>query len=372
MTPPNPPAIARALALASSGDVAAALDALASALADPSARSLALGHRAWILRSLGRYEEALRDYDALLADDPSNLPAAAFAAETRLLAGEIDAALAQAIALLQRDPANSLAAEVVARAQRALGVAPSSPQPPAPLGAARSPNPVIELLESQSASFPTSVQPAVGRIIYWLVRSLQPALAIETGTFIGYSALCIAQAMEENGAGHLHAFDLFTDRPGAVSPVIGPCDDSLAAARAHLERAGLAARVTFHKGDSSESIRAELGRSGARVDFAFIDGDHTVRGCFKDWGAVDALMAEGGVALLHDSTPGEKNGWLGPRLLLEELQSRWAGSYSWINLPTRDGYGLALVQKRAAAPAAWRPSVGALAFQWLSYRLRGK
>src|SRR5689334_4235746 len=97
MVSPADSGIQRALALAARGDVPAAIDALRPALDDGASRPLALGHRAWLFRSLGRYEEALRDYDAIFAEDPANIAVAVAAAETRLLAGKIEPALAAAI-----------------------------------------------------------------------------------------------------------------------------------------------------------------------------------------------------------------------------------------------------------------------------------
>ena len=141
--------------------------------------------------------------------------------------------------------------------------------------------------------------------------------------------------------------------------------------RGHLEHAGLAGCVTLHKGDSSSNIRKSLGDTGQQVEFAFIDGDHTLRGCLKDWVEVDRIMAPGAVVLLHDTEP-DMCGWLGPRYLLEKLGSGAENGYHWVNLPSPEGFGLAMIQKKR--DCTWeqcRPSIVELATESLFRRKIG-
>lgn len=371
-------AVARAAELIRAGRHSEAFEAYAECLGRELCaedRGRLLGERAWLLRSLGRLDEALQDYDTLAATAPSNAAWAAARAETLLMAGQPEPALRAAIVALGLDPKEGRAARVIARSHEALGIGIDDSNRvggvifPPPAAASSSINPVIERLESDAASFPTSVHPLVGRVLGAVTQCVRPAMAIEVGSYIGYSSLCIAQAMEIGGAGHLHAFDLFNEIASYVSPVIGPCADSLAAARAHAHHAGLGDRITFHRGDSSAMIREVFAGKRGVVDLAFIDGDHTVRGAFKDWDAIDPLLSDGAVALLHDSTPSGTNGWQGPRALLDEILERGQGAYQWVNLPTPDGFGMAIVQKTTGTFRNWRPSISSLAAQWLHYRI---
>lgn len=67
------------------GKVAEGLEAL-SALADQPEHELeALGHRAWIYRTLGQYPEAISDYKRLARMDPENMEVAGLLAETHLV-----------------------------------------------------------------------------------------------------------------------------------------------------------------------------------------------------------------------------------------------------------------------------------------------
>lgn len=354
------------------GDTTQALHYLAQAIEHTDSRAEALGHRAWVLRSLGKLDDALADYRTLLAETPRNVEVRARIAETLALMGRPSEAASAAIETLQCDSTNTIAISVLAILARASGHEVENTNPPAPIASTSTAQSVIELLESNVSAFPTSVMPEVGRLLHAWVRCIRPKIVIETGSFIGYSALWIAGAMEENGAGHLHSFDLFESRGDYISPVIGAPADSLEIARAHLERAALSHRVTFHKGDSSTNIAAYFRDKNLQADMAFIDGDHTVQGCAKDWNAIAPLLAPGATVFVHDTLVGDANHWLGPQALLKTLSTHDRSECQWVNLPTADRLGMAIIQKRGEKLFTWNPSLPDLARQWFFYRLLKK
>jgi len=51
----------------------------------------------------------------------------------------------------------------------------------------------------------------VGESIYNVVRNLKPKKIIDFGILYGYSTVCLAQAVRDNGIGHIYALDLFED-----------------------------------------------------------------------------------------------------------------------------------------------------------------
>ena len=337
-------------------------------VADPATRAEALGHRAWLHRSLGSPAEAIADYEALLALNPADDLARTLLADCFRMQGEPLAGLGAALDILRRNPLFRPAAHVVIQCQEALGVF----EPPEFTYRQNEPwhpvNPVIAVLEDDQRSYPTSVFPPVGRFLYSLVRCVRPKLILETGCYIGYSTLCMAQAMQENGGGHSHSFDLFTPRPDLVSPFIGPCPDGLRVARAHADRAGLAHRITFHKGDSAQRIRDIFGGHKAGFDLAFIDGDHTIQGCLADWRQVDRLLRHGGLVLLHDTEP-HRCGWMGPRHLIETLRAEVPTEYQAVTIPSPEGFGIALVQKLGDREGPdLDPPLGRILREWLFLR----
>ncbi len=336
------------------GEFDSAVALLEEAAKSPDLRHDALGNLAWALSTRSRFEEALDAYTRLIEHSPADAGARALRARTLVKLGRTEDGLSEAISVLMDSPHNKAAASVVREAQDALDPAP--PEPSQLRTSSKVINPVIKKLEEDTVSYPSSADPRIGAFLYSMVRMVQPRVLIATGTFVGYSALCMAQAMEDNGGGHLDSFDLFLDHERYHSPYT-ESRDAQEIVLTHLKEADLAHRVTLHKGRSQE----EMGKFFAtrseenKVDFAFIDGDHSINGCLKDMEVVARQMNPGGIIVLHDTNP-EHCTWLGPRFAIEE----GVGDYfRWANLPTPDGYGLAIVQKaderdwQATLPSLW-------------------
>lgn len=87
-----------------------------------------------------------------------------------------------------------------------------------------------------------------------VVGAMGASLAVEVGTFTGYSAICIARALAPGG--HLHCFDV--------------SEQYTSIARKYWERDGLSDRITLHLGPAAEMI-GDL--PDAPIDFVFIDAD---------------------------------------------------------------------------------------------------
>jgi predicted O-methyltransferase YrrM len=329
------------------------------AASSPEQRREALGHRAWLINSLGRLAEAEIDWRMYLELAPEDTTVRCMLAECVRRQGRLDEAAGLAVDVLKLDPMSNEAINVLKSVQAARGLEPV-PHLNRPVAGELFPalpiNRSIEMLEATNTGFAGSVHPVVGRFLYSLVRLTRPKTMIETGSWIGYSALCIAQALEDNGGGgHLHSFDVFGHRPGWGSPITGPCEDSYAVANAHAQHANLAHRLTFHQGDSSTTIRHVFKDKPASFDLAYIDGDHRLEGVVRDWRVVDELISEGGLMLLHDTNP-DPTGWYGPRYLLEELREKFSDRWHVVTLPTADRTGMALMQKISKSPSRdWKP-----------------
>ncbi len=101
------------------------------------------------------------------------------------------------------------------------------------------------------------IDPTQGELMTTLTRLVDPAVAIEIGTFTGYSSLAIA-----NGLG-----------PGGRLICCDVSDEWTAVARQHWEAAGVADRIELRLGpaiDTLRSLPADLA-----VDLAFVDADKT-------------------------------------------------------------------------------------------------
>ena len=51
----------------------------------------------------------------------------------------------------------------------------------------------------------------LGFTIYSVVRMLKPKVVVDFGILSGYSTICIAQAIRDNGEGKVLAYDIFDE-----------------------------------------------------------------------------------------------------------------------------------------------------------------
>jgi len=101
------------------------------------------------------------------------------------------------------------------------------------------------------------IAPEQGAFMTWLARTLGAKRAVEVGTFTGYSTLCLARGLTDDG--RVLALDV-----NAEWTAIG---------RRHWERAGVAHKIELRIGPALDTLRS-LPREPA-FDLAFIDADKT-------------------------------------------------------------------------------------------------
>lgn len=94
-----------------------------------------------------------------------------------------------------------------------------------------------------------------GELLTMLVRLVGARNAVEVGTFTGYSSICIARGLADDG--HLLCCDV--------------SEDYTAVARRYWERAGLADRIELRIAPAVETLGALP--TERHLDFAFIDAD---------------------------------------------------------------------------------------------------
>ena len=111
-----------------------------------------------------------------------------------------------------------------------------------------------------------------------------PGPVLEIGTYHGQSTAVMAMALVAAG----------NPAPIVSVDVDG---DSLAAARANLDRLGVGGRVTLVHGDVRGLLRFA---PSLRPGLVFVDGDHSLRGALADLRALRPAVAAGSIVLLHD------------------------------------------------------------------------
>lgn len=92
-----------------------------------------------------------------------------------------------------------------------------------------------------------------GRFLSMLSSLIHPKSILEIGTFTGYSTICLAEGLSENGK--LHTIDC-NDETGVI-------------AKKYVAQAGLTSKVEFLNGDAVEIIPTLQGK----FDLCFIDAD---------------------------------------------------------------------------------------------------
>lgn len=120
---------------------------------------------------------------------------------------------------------------------------------------------VLRELRAETASNPVArmqIAPEQGQLMALLVQLGGFRRCIEVGVFTGYSSLCVAQALPEDG--YLLACDVRRDWTDI--------------ARRYWKRGGVDHKIDLHLAPAIETLSARLDAGeAATYDFAFIDAD---------------------------------------------------------------------------------------------------
>ena len=118
-----------------------------------------------------------------------------------------------------------------------------------------------------------------GRLLKMLVQMIRPRNILEVGTFSGYSAIAMAEGLEDDG--RLYTFEINDEMEDFTRPWI--------------ENSSVADKITFIIGDAL----TEAPRLGVTFDMAFIDGDkRTYQACYD---MVLDILRPGGFILVDNT-----------------------------------------------------------------------
>ncbi len=99
------------------------------------------------------------------------------------------------------------------------------------------------------------VGPETGKMLYWMIRVVQPRVVLEVGTSVGYSALWMAAALEENKKGELWTIESH--------------DGRFKRAQRNIEEGALGHRIHQIKGHAPEVF--DEAQIPDEVDLVFLD-----------------------------------------------------------------------------------------------------
>ena len=165
-----------------------------------------------------------------------------------------------------------------------------------------------------------------GFLYYALVRVLRPRHVLVIGSGYGFSVVCLALGLRDNGSGALTfvdpSYSLLQHGPWHTVGGTGQWDDPQRV-REHFRRFGVEHLVTHFK-QTSEAFFADYEARGLPpIDVAFIDGNHSYAAVRHDFRAVLRRTRANSYVLLHDTN-----------IYVRELL-RHAGVKRWLRVLTR-------------------------------------
>lgn len=124
-----------------------------------------------------------------------------------------------------------------------------------------------------------------GFLYYGLVRALRPQHVVVIGSGFGFSVVCLALGLKDNGDGQLSFVDPSYSvlKHGPLHTVGGTAQwDDPQKVRTRFSRFGVESLVTHYKLTSAEFYATQAGRLSA-IDLAFIDGSHAYADVRRDF-----------------------------------------------------------------------------------------
>lgn len=193
-----------------------------------------------------------------------------------------------------------------------------------------------------------------GFIYYGVARALKPEHTLVIGSGYGFSVVCLALALRDNGFGSLTfvdpSYSLLKDGPLKTIGGRSTWNDEENVKR-HFDKFGVGGIVTHHKLRSDELFASYTELNLPPIDLGFVDGSHAYKDVQHDFISVLGQSHKNTYIFLHDTN-----------IYIREML-RHAGVKRWMNVLKKEenafeiinfpfSSGVALV--RVLAPSVWR------------------
>jgi predicted O-methyltransferase YrrM len=170
-----------------------------------------------------------------------------------------------------------------------------------------------------------------------LVKTLRPKRVMEIGTFRGGTLFLLSQFCGQNSK----IISLDNKYPPFYKSAMKKFSSQ-------------GRRISFFEMDSHDSyskILIERSLAGKKIDFLFIDGDHSYEGTKKDFEMYSPLVRSGGMIAFHDINPdtyirtGVKSSAYvgGVPFYWKEVKATYPETLELIQDESQDGYGIGIL-----------------------------
>jgi predicted O-methyltransferase YrrM len=193
-----------------------------------------------------------------------------------------------------------------------------------------------------------------GFIYYGVVRGIRPKHTLVIGSGYGFSVVCLALGLKDNGGGILTfvdpAYSLLKDGPFSTIGGRGMWSDE-AAVKSHFQRFGVDNIITHYKMRNDEFFPVYPNLKLPPVDLAFIDGSHAYKDVKYDFTRVLERSHKNTYIFLHDTNIyiRELLNHSGVKKWMKFLK-RHPEAFEVINFPFSSGVALV----RVIDPSAWK------------------
>jgi predicted O-methyltransferase YrrM len=197
-----------------------------------------------------------------------------------------------------------------------------------------------------------------GFMYYGLVRSLRPQHIVVIGSGFGFSVVCLALGLKDNGRGTLSFVDPSYSvlKHGPLHTIGGTSQwDEPEKVRNHFSRFDVEEVVTHFKMTSGEFFEGYQDRELPMIDLAFIDGNHSYEDVRHDFTQALANSRKNAYMLLHDTNiyVREMLGHSGVKKFLKEIAQQ-RERFEVVDFPFSSGVALV----RVAGDTDWVPAEG--------------
>ena len=149
--------------------------------------------------------------------------------------------------------------------------------------------------DGTTRSLDANITKEEGDFLQEMIRVSRPRVSLEIGCAYGVSSLYICEALREVNATKHIIIDPWQNLPYGQGPGTGWEGIGLS----NIRRAGYEDLVEFLEAPSYQCL-SRLAEEGVKIDFAFIDGQHTFDYVLVDVFLIDKILKPSGIIILDD------------------------------------------------------------------------